>query len=168
MVSVLHETEKHLENYIMDIEIKKINSSENEIITELFNKYRIFYKQSNIELAKTYTKERLEKNEAQIYAAFKKENLKPIGFTLLYPKRSFVSTKKNWHIGYLFVEIDQRKKGIAQRLLNTALNFAKNEGANFISLNTETDNYPAQKLYENFGFVKEGCFSGYLYYQFNL
>jgi ribosomal protein S18 acetylase RimI-like enzyme len=161
-------TGKHLENYIMDIEIKKINPSENEIVTELFNNYRIFYKQSNIELAKTYTKERLEKNEAQIYAAFRKENPKPIGFTLLYPKPSFVSPKKNWHIGYLFVEIDQRKKGIGQRLVNTALNFAKNEGANFISLNTETDNYPAQKLYENIGFVKEGHFSGYLYYQFNL
>lgn len=163
-----HETEKHLENYIMDIEIKKINPSENEIVTELFNKYQIFYKQSNIELAKTYTKERLEKNEAQIYGAFKKENPKPIGFTLLYPKPSFVSATKNWHIGYLFVEIDQRKKGIGQRLVNTALNFAKNEGANFISLNTETDNYPAQKLYENLGFVKEGFFSGYLYYQYNL
>ena len=152
----------------MDIEIKKINPSENEIVTELFNNYRIFYKQSNIELAKTYTKERLEKNEAQIYAAFRKENPKPIGFTLLYPKPSFVSPKKNWHIGYLFVETDQRKKGIGQRLVNTAINFAKNEEASFISLNTETDNYTAQKLYENIGFVKEGHFSGYLYYQYNL
>jgi ribosomal protein S18 acetylase RimI-like enzyme len=162
------DTTKH-QDYIMDIEIKKINSSENEIVSELFNKYRIFYKQpSDIELAKTYIKERLEQNEAQIYVAFAKENPKPIGFTLLYPKFSSVSAKKNWHIGDLYVEIDQRKKGIGEKLLNTALNFAKNEGATFISLNTATDNYSAQKLYENFGFLKQEFLSGYLYYQFNL
>ncbi|MGX7666662.1 GNAT family N-acetyltransferase [Flavobacterium pedocola] len=153
----------------MDIEIKKINSSENEIVIELFDKYRIFYKQpSDIELAKTYIKERLEQNEAQIYVAYVKENPKPIGFTLLYPKFSSVSAKKNWHIGDLYVEIDQRKKGIGEKLLNTALNFAKNDGANFISLNTATDNYSAQKLYESFGFVKQEYLPGYLYYQFNI
>ena len=153
----------------MDIQIKKINSLESEIVIELFDKYRIFYKQpSDIELAKTYIKERLEQNEAQIYVAFVKGNSKPIAFTLLYPKFSSVSAKKNWHIGDLYVEIDQRKKGIGEKLLNTALNFAKNEGANFISLNTANDNYSAQKLYENFGFVKQEYLSGYLYYQFNL
>ncbi|WP_211196209.1 N-acetyltransferase [Flavobacterium sp. H122] len=153
----------------MDIEIKKINSTESEIVTELFDKYRIFYKQpSDIELANIYIKERLEQNEAQIYVAFIKENLKPIGFTLLYPKFSSVSAKKNWHIGDLYVEMDQRKKGIGEKLLNTALSFAKNEGANFISLNTAIDNYSAQKLYENFGFVKQEYLPGYLYYQFNL
>jgi ribosomal protein S18 acetylase RimI-like enzyme len=153
----------------MDIQIKKINSLESEIVIELFDKYRMFYKQpSDIELAKTYIKERLEQNEAQIYVAFVKDNSKPIAFTLLYPKFSSVSAKKNWHIGDLYVEIDQRKKGIGEKLLNTALNFAKNEGANFISLNTATDNYSAQKLYENFGFVKQQYLSGYLYYQINL
>ncbi len=153
----------------MDIEIKKINSLESEIVIELFDKYRLFYKQpSDIELAKTYIKERLEQNEAQIYVAFVKENSKPIGFTLLYPKFSSVSAKKNWHIGDLYVETNQRKKGVGEKLLNTALHFAKNEGANFISLNTATDNYSAQKLYENFGFVEQEYLSGYLYYQFNI
>ncbi|MFV8357348.1 GNAT family N-acetyltransferase [Flavobacterium sp. XS1P32] len=152
----------------MDIEIKKINSLESEIVIELFDKYRIFYKQpSDIELAKTFIKERLEQNEAQIYIAFVNENPKPIGFTLLYPKFSSVSARKNWHIGDLYVEIDQRKKGVGEKLLNTALHFAKNEGANFISLNTATDNYSAQNLYENFGFAEQEYLSGYLYYQFN-
>ena len=153
----------------MDIEIKKIKSSENDIVIELFDKYRMFYKQSSdIELARKYIKDRLEQNEAQVYVAFEKENSKPIGFTLLYPKFSSVSATKNWHIGDLYVEIDHRKKGIGEILLSTALNFAKNEGANFISLNTAIDNYSAQKLYENFGFVKQEYLSGYLYYQFNL
>ena len=153
----------------MDIEIKKVYSSENEIVIDLFDKSQKLYKQSSsTEVSKTYIKERLEKNNAQIYVAFKGENPNPIAFTLLYPKISLVSPKKNWHIGYLYVEIDQRKKGIAKRLLSTVLNFAKNEGANFISLNTGIDNYCARNLYENFGFVKEEYLSGYLYYQFNL
>jgi len=79
----------------MDIQIKKINYLESEIVVELFDKYRIFYKQtSDIELAKTYIEERLKQNEAQIYVAFVKGNAKPIAFTLLYPKFSSISAKK--------------------------------------------------------------------------
>jgi ribosomal protein S18 acetylase RimI-like enzyme len=52
--------------------------------------------------------------------------------------------------------------------MNTALNFAKNEGAKIISLNAAMDNLSAQKLYENLGFVKDGFISDYFHYQFNL
>lgn len=153
----------------MEIAIRKINPSEYETVADMFNKYRMFYKQpSNIELAKAYLKERLAQNEAHVFIAIAKENSEPVGFTLLYPKFSSVSTIKNWHIGDLYVEPEHRKKGIGDKLLNTAIDFAKNNDANFISLNTAKDNYTAQKLYESFGFIKQELLPQYFYYQYEL
>ena len=153
----------------MSFYIKKISICDYQIVIDMFDKYRMFYKQSSdIALAKTYIKERLEQNEAHIFIALSAENDNPFGFTLLYPKFSSVSAKKNWHIGDLYVETEQRKKGIGDKLLNTAIDFAKRENANFVSLNTATDNFTAQKLYEQFGFIKQEQLPGYLYYQFNL
>ena len=86
----------------MNIEIRKIDKSEYNIVIEMFNKYRMFYKQSSdLELAEGYLKERLENNEAQVFIAYSKEVSQLFGFTLLYPKFSSVSAKKNWHIGDL-------------------------------------------------------------------
>jgi hypothetical protein len=55
----------------MSIGIRKINKDEYELVADMFNKYRIFYKQtSDIELAKEYLKERLTNNEAPIFVAY--------------------------------------------------------------------------------------------------
>lgn len=153
----------------MNIEIRKIDKTEYRIVVEMFNKYRIFYKQlSDFELAENYLKERLENKEAHIFIAFSKEATQLLGFTLLYPKFSSVSAKKNWHIGDLYVEQEHRKLGIGNKLLETAISFAKEENAVFVSLNTALDNYTAQNLYEKFGFEKREPAPGYLYYQYNL
>lgn len=52
----------------MNIEIRKINSTEFELVADMFNKYRIFYNQpSDMALARDYLKERLSNNEAQVF-----------------------------------------------------------------------------------------------------
>lgn len=153
----------------MNIEIRKIKKAEYELVADMFNNYRIFYKQaSNIELAKEYLKERLENNEAQIFIAYINESSQLLGFTLLYARFSSVSAIKNWHIGDLYVEPNQRKQGIGQKLLQTAINFAIEHNAKFVSLNTAKDNFTAQKVYEDFGFDKRDYLPEYLYYQFDL
>ena len=153
----------------MNIEIRKIDKSEYTIVVEMFNKYRMFYKQSSdLELAETYLNDRLKNNEAHVFIAYSKEAPQLFGFTLLYPKFSSVSAKKNWHIGDLYVEQNQRKLGIGNKLLETAINFAKEQNAAFVSLNTALDNYNAQNLYEKFGFEKREPTPGYLYYHYNL
>jgi ribosomal protein S18 acetylase RimI-like enzyme len=153
----------------MNIQIKKIDRTEYKIVVEMFNKYRVFYKQpSDLHLAENYLKERLENNQAHIFIAFSEELNLLIGFALLYPKFSSVSAKKNWHIGDLYVEQEYRKLGIGNKLIQTAIDFAKEENAVFVSLNTALDNYTAQNLYENFGFEKREPTPGYLYYQYNL
>ncbi len=153
----------------MNTTIRKINKDEYWLVADMFNKYRIFYKQpSDIGLAKQYLKERLANNEAQIFIAFENETKELVGFTLLYARFSSVSAVKNWHIGDLYVEPNQRKQGIGQKLLQTAIDFATEQQAKFISLNTAKDNFTAQKVYEDFGFTKREYLPEYLYYQFDL
>jgi len=151
------------------ITIRKIQKTEFKLAAEMFNNYRIFYKQpSNLELAENYLKERLENNEAHIFVAFLEQEELPLGFTLLYPKFSSVSAIKNWHIGDLYVKTEHRKLGIGNKLLEAAVSYAKKETAVFVSLNTALDNYGAQNLYESFGFEKKEPTPGYFYYQYNL
>ena len=86
----------------MNTGIRKINKDEYELVADMFNKYRIFYKQpSDIELAKEYLKERLANNEAQFFVAYDSITFELLGFTLLYARFSSVSAIKNWHIGDL-------------------------------------------------------------------
>lgn len=153
----------------MNIGIRKINKAEYELVADMFNKYRIFYNQpSNIELAKEYLKERPDNNEAHIFVAYDSITFEFLGFTLLYARFSSVSAIKNWHIGDLYVEPNQRKRGIGQKLLQTAVDFAIEQKAKFVSLNTAKDNFTAQKVYDDFGFDKREYLPDYLYYQFDL
>jgi hypothetical protein len=74
----------------MNIEIKKINETEYRLVVEMFDKYRIFYKQpSDLQLAEKYLKERLENNQAHIFIAYSEEMNLLFGFTLLYPKLAY-------------------------------------------------------------------------------
>lgn len=149
--------------------IKKIEKDEYALVAHMFNKYRIFYQQaSDIELAKEYLKERLANNEAQVFVAYDSITSALFGFTLLYARFSSVSAIKNWHIGDLYVEPHQRRRGIGQKLLQTAVDFAIEHKAKFVSLNTAKDNFAAQKVYEDFGFVERVYLPDYLYYQFDL
>jgi ribosomal protein S18 acetylase RimI-like enzyme len=153
----------------LNIEIRKIDKDEYRLVADMFNKYRVFYKQaSDLELAKEYLRERLSNNEAQVFLAYDSIASEVLGFTLLYARFSSVSTIKNWHIGDLYVEPNQRKRGIGQKLLQTAVDFATEQKAKFVSLNTAKDNFTAQKVYEDFGFDKRDYLPEYFYYQYDL
>lgn len=52
----------------MSENIKRANKNDANIIGEVFNLYRVFYKQeSNVEIAQKYIAERLTNNEAVIF-----------------------------------------------------------------------------------------------------
>lgn len=138
------------------IEIKRIGLTEGHLVAGLFNQYRIFYNQfSDIGMAKAFIDERLQQNESIIFVAFDAEKQQPLGFTQLYPKYSSVRLSKNWILNDLYVDADYRKQGIGEKLIKTAMEFAKTTGATFVQLETAVDNYTAQHLYESIGFVKQ-------------
>ena len=150
------------------MQIKKINASEYQLVTGLFNNYRIFYKQQpDITLAENFIKERLSNNESIIFVAFSdyEGQSLPVGFTQLYPLISSVKAIKNWLLNDLYVNADYRKQGIGEALIKTAMVFAKEQNSNFIRLETAFDNYTAQKLYETIGFKKQKLNSADFVYQ---
>lgn len=145
--------------------IRKINLKEVDLVVDLFNKYRIFYEQkSDITVAKNYLYDRLENSECVIFIAILAET--PIAFTLLYPKFSSVSAKRNWHLGDLYVEKEHRKKGIGKQLIEQAINFAQIDKSSVLTLNTAEDNVKAQSLYENIGFKRKDGLAGFYGYEY--
>ncbi|MDQ0227401.1 GNAT family N-acetyltransferase [Metabacillus niabensis] len=142
----------------MDINQATVN--ELEEVANLFNLYRMFYKQpSNIDGARAYIKERFQNNDSIIFLAT--NNGKPVGFTQLYPTFSSVSMKKVWILNDLYVAQEGRNQGVATHLLQKAKEFALETGAIRLELSTAFDNNKAQRLYEKFGFKRESQFYRY-------
>lgn len=140
-----------------NITIKQIGLTEAHLIVSLFNQYRIFYKQfSDIGMASAFINERLQHNESVIFVAIDDDRLQSVGFTQLYPKYSSVKLSKNWILNDLYVAEDYRKQGIGEKLIKTAMDFAKINGSTFVQLETDINNFTAQHLYESIGFVKQG------------
>ncbi len=69
--------------------------------------------------------------------------------------------KKIWILNDLYVQKRARKKGIGKMLLQQAKEYAKNNGANSLSLSTAVDNLTAQRLYEKNGYKKDTQFFHY-------
>ena len=140
--------------------IQKATIDELEVVTELFDLYRVFYEQvSDLNAAKEFLKERMVNEESVIFVAL--EENAALGFVQLYPSYSSVSMKRSWVLNDLYVKEQARGKGVGENLINMALHFAKESGAKGVLLETGKENINAQRLYEKIGFVKE---TNYFYY----
>lgn len=140
------------------MEIKRISISDHHLVVDLFDKYRIFYKQlPDKELAEKFVRERLENNESVIFVALRLQNNETLsaGFTQLYPKYSSVGATKNWVLNDLYVDLSFRRQGIGKKLIRAAMEFARENNAKYVQLETAKDNYSTQKLYESLGFKKQ-------------
>lgn len=138
------------------IHIKRIDATQGHLVFDLFNQYRIFYKQApDIALAQRFIQERLDNNESIILVALLPDQVTAVGFTQLYPKYSSVRTVRNWILNDLYVEAAYRKQGVGTQLIQAARAFANENQAAFVELSTATDNDTAQRLYEKIGFEKQ-------------
>ncbi|MEP7263436.1 MAG: GNAT family N-acetyltransferase, partial [Bacteroidota bacterium] len=115
-------------------------------LSELFNQYRIFYKQtSDVDAATSFLKERMEKKDSVIYIAAEEDVL--TGFVQLYPLFSSVQMKPMWLLNDLFVDAAHRKKGIARALIAEAKQHTMNTNACGIMLETTRNNKEGNALY---------------------
>ncbi|WP_164214355.1 GNAT family N-acetyltransferase [Virgibacillus sp. YIM 98842] len=147
-----------------NIILQKADLDQIELVADLFDKYRVFYKQSsNVEEGKKFIRERMENQQSVIFLAIEKqENLvRPLGFVQLYPSYSSVNLAKIWILNDLYVEQSARRRGVATRLMQKAKEFALETGAKELTLETAKDNHQAQQLYELIGYKKD---SEHFYY----
>jgi ribosomal protein S18 acetylase RimI-like enzyme len=157
-----------LDNPEGKVELKRINVDEVDLVIDLFDRYRVFYKQpSDIARARAFLTERLFNNESVIIIALEKINGTTTvkGFTQLYPKYSSARTVKNWILNDLYVDELYRKQGVGKVLIDYVISFAKNNGSEFVQLETAVDNYTAQGLYESTGFINQGPSEDFLLYK---
>lgn len=134
----------------------------------LFDNYRVFYKKSSdMGLARKFLTARLQANESIIFAVFNEQDGSPkgIGFTQLYPTYSSARAAKNWILNDLYVDEMYRGKGIGKLLIEHVLGFAKADGSIYVQLETATDNYSAQRLYDKIGFQRQNPDTEFLMYR---
>lgn len=137
----------------MALDIKKVTVSDISSVALLFDAYRVFYNQlSNLQAAFDFLEQRISKNESSIFLAVMGNE--PVGFVQLYPVFSSVQMKKSWLLNDLFVAATARNQGIGEALLQQAKQFGRESGAAYLLLQTASDNYRAQSVYEKNGWIK--------------
>jgi ribosomal protein S18 acetylase RimI-like enzyme len=121
----------------------------------IFNKYRIFYGESdNMNLSRQFLGERFRNKQSTVFLA-RLPSHEVVGFAQLYPVFSSIAAKSAWILNDLFVEEKSRKIGIASALIYAVLNHGNNTNAAWVTLQTANENIPAQALYKKFGFSQE-------------
>ena len=129
-------------------------------LSPLFDAYRQFYKQpSNEDAARRFLFARLSKNESVMF--FAQLGPQAIGLVHLYPVFSSLQLRRQWILSDLYVSPDARKHGVGHALLNRARQFAESTQADGLMLETATDNYTAQRLYERLGWKRDEEFYRY-------
>lgn len=146
------------------IRIVTANSRHAALATPLFDAYRQFYhRPSDPSAARMFLNQRLKRKESVLFLAFldSKSREEPVGLVHLYPTFSSVSLRPQWILNDLFVIPQARRRGIAKALIIRARKLAEDTKANALVLETGTDNFPAQRLYNRLGFKRETAFYRY-------
>ena len=142
--------------------IRKALPADINLLSVLFDQYRIFYGQSSdIPGAKQFLTNRMERNESKVFVAFL--DGKMIGFTQLYPVFSSVGMKRAWILNDLFVSEETRGSGAADALLKAAQDMGAETSSRWLMLQTATTNHRAQKVYERNGWVKDEDYFSYCF-----
>ena len=132
--------------------IQKATKHDVEELSNLFDLYRIYYKKnSDIETAKSFLLERIQKKESIIFIATIENKI--VGFTQLYPIFSSLNMKRSWLLNDLYILEEYRGKGISKQLIDAAKQLAKETNAAWVMLETEKTNTVGNKLYLSSGFA---------------
>jgi len=134
----------------MTPDIRRATLDDLDTVARLFDLYRVFYgKPSDPVLAREFIQARLTRGESVILLAHLEGEA--AGFTQLYPAFSSVSATRTWILNDLLVLPEARRHGVARALLSAASDFARDDGA--LRLELETDNVTAQALYHAMGWT---------------
>lgn len=140
----------------MNLLYKKITLVDIDEIVELFDAYRVFYKQkSDKNAAKKFLTERIKNNESKIFVAQDSQTKKFLGFVQLYPTFSSISIQRAWILNDLFVCNTARKKGVGEFLVEETKKFVEKEKSAWVHLCTQQENLSAQALYNKTGFIED-------------
>lgn len=144
----------------MNYTIKKASLEDLKEASELFNLYRIFYRQeSDLQGSRTFIKERLLHGESDIFLAM--IDNKAVGFVQLYKLFHYIKLQKQWLLSDLFVHPDHRGKGLSVALIDRSKQWCDETGACGLMLETEKTNIIGNNLYPKCDFQYDGVHNYY-------
>ncbi len=130
----------------MNICVRRATHADLDRVAPLFDAYRQFYAQpADPKAAHDWLHERLSRRESVILLAERDGHA--VGFTQLYPMFSSVRMARIWILNDLFVDAAARRAGAARALLDAAADFARDDEAAGLMLETARDNAAARALY---------------------
>ncbi|HEY0798237.1 MAG TPA: GNAT family N-acetyltransferase [Candidatus Baltobacteraceae bacterium] len=95
--------------------------------------------------------------EVPVFTAYSESRLQePLGFTILYPTFSSILMQRTWQMQDLFVIEGARRRGIARALVENAIKFARQQGADEFTLLSRVESEPAAALFASLGFEPYG------------
>ncbi|WP_192561574.1 GNAT family N-acetyltransferase [Pseudomonas gozinkensis] len=149
----------------MNLQALRATTIHLDAVAKLFDAYRGFYGQpSNLEQSRAFIAERMAGDESAIFLV-EDQSGEALGFVQLYPSFSSIDAHRTWLLSDLFTAPAARGRGVGRLLMNTARDFAVETGAKGLVLETATDNFTAQGLYESLGWVRD---TGYYTYTLDL
>lgn len=138
----------------MSVTIRRAGTPDLDALAPLFDAYRQFYRQPpDLARAHDFLQQRLARGESVVLLAERAGIA--LGFTQLFPMFSSVRTARMWVLNDLYVAGDARRGGVARRLLDAAADFARDDGAARIALETGRENLAARALYRAAGWQEE-------------
>ncbi|MBE9601922.1 GNAT family N-acetyltransferase [Pedobacter sp. MC2016-24] len=148
----------------MDFKIKKAGLEDLHTVTELFNLYRIFYRQADdYEKCKTFINDRLSNEQSTVFLIF--VDNKAVGFVQLYKLYHYIKLAKQYLLSDLFVHPNYRGKGLSVALIDSAKQWCDETGACGLMLETEKTNDIGNKLYPRCGFEYDGLHNYYYWWK---
>ncbi|WP_095124511.1 GNAT family N-acetyltransferase [Pseudomonas sp. Irchel s3a12] len=149
----------------MTLQALRADATHLDAVAQLFDAYRGFYQQpSNLEQSRTFIAARMAGDDSAIFLV-QDEKGEALGFVQFYPTFSSIDAHRTWLLSDLFTTPAARGRGVGRLLMNTARDFALATGAKGLVLETATDNFTAQGLYESLGYERD---SGYYTYNLDL
>jgi len=125
----------------------------------LFDAYRVFYKAASMPAeSEAFVRGLVAHGPTRFFLAREAEGSPALGFVHLMPSINTVAMRPIWLLEDLYVAPSGRRRGVASALMRHAENFARETGAERLTLATAHDNKKAQSLYQRLGYIKEEHF----------
>ncbi len=146
-----------------ELQVRQANLDDLSQLARLFDAYRVFYGQASDHTAgENFLRDRFSKRDSHVFVAHSKSSPDHLlGFVQLYPSFTSVLMRRIYILNDLFVEPSARRAGVGLALIEAVHQFAGEQGAARVSLETAVDNLPAQSLYESLGYTPDSSFVQY-------
>lgn len=144
----------------MPLTIRRATAADASAIAPLFDDYRRFFTGApDLEVSARFLRERLERDESVVFAAF--DGSAAAGFVQLYPLFSSWYARRQWFLSDLYVAQAFRRHGTGKRLVEACAKHAERTGARAILVELPFSEPHLACFYGELGFARDAVFELY-------